>query len=254
MRAKARNAIYAGRLLQLGNMENRILGIFILIFFFSCSEEKELILSKHDNGQIHELLILKKPITEDGVGFKRIFFPNGDLQCEGGYKYGKRHGEWICYYRNGKIEWKSTYDEGVENGETYCQYENGTWKKVNMTNGIKSGKTVEFNFDNTENKYYFIYGQYKDDLETGIWIWKDTLQKKIEERNYEKGINTGYFAHYYPNGNIKIKGEGYIEGNNQFNLINDSLFFFNEFEEGKIDSLEIYENGRLKRKIKLQKE
>ena len=86
--------------LQLGKMKYRILGILILMFFFSCSEEKELILTKHDNGQIHELLILKKPITADSVGFKKIFFPNGDLQCEGGYKYGKRHGEWICYYRN----------------------------------------------------------------------------------------------------------------------------------------------------------
>lgn len=219
--------------------------------FISCSEEIELVLSKHDNGQIHELLILKKPITKDSVGFKKIFFPNGDLQCEGGYKNGKRQGEWICYYRNRKIEWKSTYEDGLENGETYCQYENGTWRMASMKNGKKFGKTVEFNFDSTENRYYFIYGQYKDDLETGIWVWKDTLHKKIEERNYERGINTGYFAQYYPNGNIKLKGEGYIERDNQFNLIKDTLFFYNEFNEGQIDSLEIYDDGKLKTKIKL---
>ena len=71
--------------------------------------------------------------------------------------------------------------------------------------------------------------------------------------NFEKGINSGYVAFYYPNGNIKIKGEGFVKEGEEFGLFKDTSFYFNEYENGKIDSIEIYKDGIKQEKINFQK-
>jgi antitoxin component YwqK of YwqJK toxin-antitoxin module len=83
-----------------------------------------------------------------------------------------------------------------------------------------------------------------------LWIWKDTTEEIIKEINYEDGVNIGHFAFYYLNGNIKTKGQGFREGGNDYISMKDTLYFYNENENEKIDSIEIYEGGRLKEKIK----
>lgn len=231
-------------------MKKSVIIILVAIIFISCQDKNEIILSKHENGQTHELLTLNRPITKDSIGVKTIFFETGELQCEGGYKKGRRDGEWICYHRNKKVKWKGTYKKGEENGNIYCQYEDGSWKKLRSENGKREGQTIEYNFDSTRNQFFYTYGRYENDLETGLWIWKDTTEQTMKEINYEEGVNIGYFAFYYPNGNIKTKGQGFREGENDYISMKDTLYFYNENENEKIDSMEIYEGGRLKKTIR----
>lgn len=216
----------------------------------SCRKEKAVILSKHENGQIHEIISYKQPITEDSIGIKTLFFENGRLHCKGGYKMGKRHGKWKCIDRKGEIEWKGNYINGIENGEFYCKNENGTWKKFTTENGIRIDKTVEYNFDSTHNNFYYVYGQYENDLETGLWAWKDTNKQLMKEITYDEGVNIGYFAFYHPNGNLKMKGHGFRKKDEEFIRMKDTLFHYNEIKSGKIDSLEIFYDGKLQRTIR----
>ncbi len=230
-------------------MKKTILILLSIILIASCRKEKEVILSKHENGQIHEIITYQLPITDDSIGIKRLFYENGKLQCKGGYRKGKRHGKWKCENRNGEINWEGNYNNGIENGEFYCRYEDGSWRKFNSENGKRIGETVEYNFDSTINNFVYVYGQYENDLETGVWSWQDILGRKMQEMNFEKGINSGYVAFYYPNGNIKIKGEGFVKEGEEFGLFKDTLFYFNEYENGKIDSIEIYKDGVRQEKI-----
>lgn len=224
--------------------------LLTILLIASCKKEQEIILSKYGNGQIHKKISYELPITKDSVGIKTMFFENGKLNCMGEYRNGQRHGKWICYNRNGAIKWDTNYNSGKEDGEVYCKYENGTWKKLTSENGVKIGKTIEYNYDSTNNHFYYIYGQYENDLETGIWIWKDTNQQIIKEINYERGVNVGYFAFYYPNGNVKMKGYGFKREDEDFIVMKDTLFHYNEIENGTIDSLEIFKEGRLQKTIK----
>jgi len=126
-------------------------------------------------------------------------------------------------------------------------------RKLKVENGKRVDETVEYQLDSAENKFYFIYGQYDNDLETGLWSWQDTFGRKIQEMNFDKGINTGYVAFYHPNGNIKMKGEGFKNDHEDFIRFKDSLFFFSEHENGMIDSIEIYKDGRRQEKINFEK-
>lgn len=231
-------------------MKQSIIILLIIISIGSCKEENEVILSRHDNGRVHEKISYKLPITNDSIGIKTLLYENGKLHCEGGYKNRERHGKWKCFNRKGGLKWEASYVNGKENGEVYCRYENGAWEKITTVNGVKTGKTVEYKFDSTKNNFYYVYGQYENDLETGVWTWRDTNQQIIKEVNFDKGVNVGYFAFYYPNGNIKMKGFGFKKEDEEFIRMKDTLFHYNQMENGKIDSLEIYKDGRLQMTIK----
>jgi len=64
--------------------------LFLIItafIFYGCKDNLEIVLTKYPKGQVHELLILNKPITKDSLGIKKVFFENGKLQCFGPVRY-----------------------------------------------------------------------------------------------------------------------------------------------------------------------
>lgn len=207
--------------------------LFLTIFIWSCNRPTEIVYSRHENGQVDEVLILDKPITVDSIGIKKYFFENGDIKCIGGYKGGQRHGEWTCYYPNRDVEWQATYKDGLENGETFCNYLDGSWKRVHHVNGKKEGKTTEYNLDTLNNIYFYIHGQYVNDKEDGLWTRTDTNKVVRVEMTFKEGKGLGYIANYYSNGKIKIKGNLNEEGQ----VLNIEYFD----ENGNRQVLEYYE-------------
>lgn len=183
------------------------LTILFSILLWGCDNQVEIIRSKHYNGQIEEILILTKPISRDSVGISTTFYENGPIHCQGKLINGQRNGEWICYYPNGEIEWKSSFKNGVEDGELFCNYPNGTWKKVFCKNGIKEGKTIEYNLDDKNHQFFYVYGQYKDNKEDGLWVKKDASGILLIEMTFKEGKRLGYFSNYYSNGKLRVKGE-----------------------------------------------
>jgi antitoxin component YwqK of YwqJK toxin-antitoxin module len=184
--------------------------LFLIItafIFYGCKDNLEIVLTKYPNGQVHELLILNKPITKDSLGIKKVFFENGKLQCSGPILNNKRNGLWTCYYPNDSIEWRATYKMEVSNGEVFCRYKNGTWRKMTLVNGIKSGKTVEYNYDSVSKQYYYIHGFYGNNLEQGLWTKTDINGILLIEMTFVNGERVGYFTNRYKNGQIRLKGE-----------------------------------------------
>ena len=199
----------------------------------SCNrqDESRVILSAYPNDSIKEVMYYDLPITADSIGTKEIYFENGKLQAKGGYKRGQRNGEWVCYKRNGQLEWKSKYVEGVENGTTECYGENGSWKKLTIINGCKQGPTEEYNTDGKANEAW-VYGQYKDCKETGLWKWKDKKQRVVAQLWYNDGKPDKFYERIDTLGNIEqraILHNGYL----------DTLY---TYDKGKLIKTEAYKD------------
>lgn len=181
--------------------------IFFASLLYGCKDKVEVVLTKYSNGQIHELLVLNKPVTKDSIGIKKVFFENGKLQCSGPVSNDKRNGLWTCIYPNDSIEWRATYKMEVEDGEVFCRNQNGTWRQMTLVNGIKSGKTIEYNYDSLNKQHFFIHGQYDNNLEQGLWTKTDTKGVLLIEMTFIDGERIGYFTNRYKNGQIRLKGE-----------------------------------------------
>jgi antitoxin component YwqK of YwqJK toxin-antitoxin module len=159
---------------------------------------------KFPNDSIQEVIYYDLPITSDSTGIKEIYFDNGKLQAKGNYKNGKRTGKWVCYRRNGKLEWRTDYQDGKENGTTECFMENGSWRKMTVINGCKNGPTTEFNTDSTGRQVY-VYGQYKDCKEVGLWTWKNKEQKLLAKEFYNNGKPDKLYENYFDNEKVKTR-------------------------------------------------
>jgi antitoxin component YwqK of YwqJK toxin-antitoxin module len=168
---------------------------FIWLFFSGCRSESRVVLAFHENGTPHEVLVFSRPITQDSIGTKYLYRANGKIQCQGGYKNGERHGDWVCYFQDGRVKWKGSFLEGLENGEIYCGRDNETWYKLTVKEGIPEGPTTEFNFDSVNNVSFLVEGQYKNGLESGTWSVTDTLGNVMSEITFESGIpiDTTYY-------------------------------------------------------------
>lgn len=173
------------------------------VFLISCNHKDKLkvVLAEFPNGNIQEVIYYDHPITSDSTGIKEIYFDNGKLQAKGNYKNGKRTGKWVCYRRNGQLEWRSYYLDGKENGTTECFEENGSWRKMTMINGCKDGPTTEFIIDST-GRQVWVYGQYKDCKEDGLWTWKSKDNKILSKEFYTNGTPDKFYENYFANGAV----------------------------------------------------
>lgn len=218
-------------------MKNIQIILTINIFLISCRSETINVLSTYDNGQVKEQLISGIDTVPKGYELKQIFHNDGTLKCQGTKLNDQRDGRWNCYSENGELEWTANYSQGTENGLTECFYSNGTWKKTNLVNGTYEGSTTEYNFDSLENTYFFVYGQYENNLEHGLWISKSADDKPRYIRVYKNGLKQGNFKQFHKNGTPSMVGKFL---NDQ---LQDSILIYND--ESKLVRIEIYDNGKI---------
>lgn len=181
-----------------------ILTFFLLIVSCKHNNKLKVVLSKFSNDSVREVIYYDLPITLDSIGMKEVYFENGKIHAKGKYKNGKRTGKWVCYRRTGKLEWRADYFDGKENGITECFNENGNWRKMTVTKGVNNGPTIEFNIDST-GRQVWVYGQYKDCKEDGLWIWKNKDKKVLMKEFFKNGIPDKTSENFYENGAIKSR-------------------------------------------------
>ena len=83
---------------------------------------------------------------------------------------------------------------------------------MHVVNSVKNGKTVEFGYNSSDSMYCYVYGQYKNGLEEGLWTKTDTSGTLFVEMTYVNGKRLGYFTNYFKNGKLRLKGELEIDG------------------------------------------
>ena len=67
----------------------------------------------------------KKGHDDPFTGNAKMYFSDGVLSSEGGYKNGLRHGEWVEYWKNTKVRSTGFYAGGEFHGKWVWFEENG---------------------------------------------------------------------------------------------------------------------------------
>ncbi len=191
-----------------------------------------------------------KELVVGGNGYYSLKYDNGNISSEGLIKDGKFDGIWKGYYLNGDMESEtqhigeditllamydragdlmvkdgngqviSTYDSGnlSQQGEIVNGKRHGTWMtyyddpaikstEINYKNGVLDGDYMGYAYDGS----MYVEGEYKDDLQVGLWKWYYLGGTPESEVNFIKGEKDGVQTFYNESG-IEVKQEIYKNG------------------------------------------
>lgn len=181
-----------------------------------------------------ELTILKewndkgKLIVDEGNGYVKYFYPNGQLAEEGQVENGKRAATWKSYFSNGQSKTVGKYV-----GDFFEVHE--AWDdlgKPMIQNG--QGDYIAY-FE--ESEYVFEEGALSNGLRQGIWVSyfpaSGIMQSEVE---YADGLVHGSFTNYFGSGGFLSQGE-FVKGEQH----GDWTWYF---ENGGLQSTATFDHGK----------
>jgi antitoxin component YwqK of YwqJK toxin-antitoxin module len=109
------------------------------------SEKDTTFIEVYESGELfeeyeyHNNIKWRKTEYKDGKehGNEIVYFPNGEIECEGEMANGKLEGKYVCYNNNGSINQIAYYKNGVPN--KYLEYHSNGKIKItadSMGNGL----------------------------------------------------------------------------------------------------------------------
>ena len=145
--------------------------IILFIVLLSCSNEKNKSteiainnqgidsLSKQQQKLINDSLKAQNPLLilppdSNYTGDYTDKYNNGIIKFKGGFRFGKRHGQWLSFYPNGL-----------------------TWSELHYDKGLRQGPNLTY-FENGKLRYK---GYYKNDVRDSVWFYFDTLGNIAEK-------------------------------------------------------------------------
>jgi len=135
-------------------------GLFFLSIMFlvvSCRIEDKVVEETYQDGSPKRVCIY----LGKGEGREMIreitYYPNKQVQVDGGYKNNQRNGKWTYWYENGKL-----------------------WSEGFFKNGKSDGKRTTY-FDSGKVRYE---GYYKEDIRVGKWRFFDENGRLLQEIDY----------------------------------------------------------------------
>jgi len=184
--------------------------IFCIIIFVSygCGDQK--ITKNYPNGNIMEEYTVNKEQKKNGE--YKLYFENGKVKETATYQNDQLIGVRTMYYENGNIETEENYTEpNVLNGEYKTYYDNGQLKLVKIYKNNAIQGTL---------KVFYPTGKIKEEV---------TMVDNNEN---------GPFVEYFENGQVQWKGT-YLNGDNEFGLLEEWDSLGNPIKKMKCDSLAI---------------
>ena len=128
-------------------------GVVLLLFFLIACKENltDVVDSWFEDGFPQKVLYYKVNNNRDSILVKSVeYHPNHNIFIEGGYKNGKREGEWKSWYDNGILWSVGNFNEGIQVGKTMTYYENGNLRYSGMydKDGKRTGKWMFYDENN----------------------------------------------------------------------------------------------------------
>lgn len=117
--------------------------------------------------------------VSDSDGKRTVYLTNGRKQAEGGFRGGKREGDWVFYYPNGNVRGRGAFQAGRMQGPWKLYHENAQTEST---------------------------GQYEDNYRVGMWTFYTHDGRKRAEGMYHDGYRTGAWTEYYNSGKIFYTG------------------------------------------------
>ncbi len=121
----------------------------------------KMVISKEDDWWNCRLADFTPEGKADRHGAWTSWHPNGQVQVEGRFKYGKPEGEFTWYYPNGQKRTEGSYRDGLSHGSWTWWHENGLKASV---------------------------GEYVDGKPAGQWTWWGPDGKVAQKADFADGI------------------------------------------------------------------
>ena len=214
-------------------------------------------------------------------GNSKVYYESGQVSVERFYKNGKTDGVSTGYYESGKVYYTYNSINGNIEGVYKTLYESGKIKEIeNFVKGVKTDYTSFHENGNTKITYKLINGNIE-----GLWKSFNENGSREQEVNFTNGVRVGLLRDFYENNKLNFiqkyneKGQKYYEESfsedgqitNVWNYKNEEIhgenlsyyssgslkskiifangirngITFEYFEDGKIMSDEIWENGEI---------
>lgn len=169
---------------------------------------------------------------ENGNTYYKYLYPNGQMQTQGWYKGGVKHGEWRYYYIDGTLEATRFYHKDQLHGtqenfrvdgniESYTTYKYGeaieeayynTNKEIYETVDFKAAEKTYKLVTHYQNGNIQTEINYVNGLHHGPYKLYNFYGTVVASGNYNNGSQHGEWNWYYDDGKIRIS-EGYLNGN-----------------------------------------
>jgi antitoxin component YwqK of YwqJK toxin-antitoxin module len=158
---------------------------------------------------------------DENVIVKKVYYDNGKIKSNGGYKDSLPIGLHRFFDKEGNITNSIEYSEkGILTGEGITDKEGkkqGTWKFYYDSGKIKS--TGDYVNDKRNGKWIFYFssgiieqtGSYINGRPTGLWIWYYENEKVRRKGNFENGYEEGFFYELTEEGDTLSRGH-FISG------------------------------------------
>ena len=142
--------------------------LLVTLVIFACGNGRETIQVRDDGGQVTERYERdKKTLARDGLyqrydeagnlfeeasyvddtlnGFRRLYYPDGQIQIEEQYAMGEFIGTYRSYHPNGQLDQEGTYIGNEMTGPWKRYYTNGQlMESVEFRNNDENGPFVEY--------------------------------------------------------------------------------------------------------------
>lgn len=139
-------------------MKTKMLTLTLISLIFSaCHFEDKVVEEKFPDGSPKRICIYQGKGENRELIKETNYYPSKQMQMEGEYKNGQRHGKWTYWHENGKI-----------------------WSEGSFKNGKSDGKRTTY-FDNGKIRYV---GFYKEDIRVGKWSFYDENGRLLKEVDY----------------------------------------------------------------------
>lgn len=126
----------------------------LVALFFACGDNlKKEVVSEYSEGVPRKIHHVKWKGNEKIIVKETNYYPNGEVQIEGEYKDGQKHGKWIHWYENGEKWLEENYQNGIKHGESVVYYKSGDIEyEANYQNGVPHGEWTFWNVDGDKIK------------------------------------------------------------------------------------------------------
>ena len=137
----------------------------------------------HDNGQLEFEGSYKHGKKH---GTHKWWYPNGQLEFEENYQHGKKHGLFRGWWKNGKLDYEGSFKYNQRDGLWKGYYENGQLRKE--TDFLLQRKLSEQCFDEQGDS-----AECEENLDE-TWWWKD--EKCFDEQGHEIPCHEYYLGFF----------------------------------------------------------
>lgn len=145
---------------------------------------------------------------------------------------GLKQGEWVVKYPNGNTKYTGTFKDGKPFGTMKRYYPQGILKAVMNFDTITLITRTKLYDDNGQ---LFAEGNFTGNKKDSVWSYY-FKGRKTEKISYKKGLKSGDYIVFHPNGEVKTKAH----------FVNDSLSgnYYHYYTSGEKKCGFKYQNGK----------